>query len=702
MERCCRERHRISPPSRRPVRSPRYKGHSCSHRREGSGSTGVARPAAHGGGSPPILDGQNIGVLNGAPSDWRVCVDLDVPEALGIAGRFLPPTLTSGRESRPHSHWWFISTGAESEKFKDTDGTMLLELRSTGCQTIVAPSVHPTGEQYVWHEESDLEMARVVSAELKDRLRELATATLIARHLPAIRDEATGEGGGRHDYAMALCGFLVRPRRLDEPLLLRILRAAWDAEGWSSEKEKREAHRDLEGIVRDTGEKLAVGEPVVGGPTLEESAPGVVMLLSRWWGWERGNHVPPTTSEPLPWPELSAEALYGLPSDLVRAIEPHSEADPAALLANVLCAFGNVVGRGAFARVGADEHHPKLFVGLVGETAKGRKGVSWGPVWDLFREVDPGWAEDRVVSGLSSGEGVIYAVRDEVRELKKDEDVVKDSGEKDKRLLVMEGELANVLKVMGREGNTLSPIIRQAWDGDRLRTLTKNSPTKATGAHVSIIGHITKAELLRHLNETEAANGFANRFLWLMVRRSKELPFGGEWDVADVAPLVRRLDSAVRFARQPRVIRWGESAREVWREVYGPLSEGKPGLFGSVTGRAEAQTLRLAVLYVVMDESKTIEYEHLAAALALWEYAEESARYVFGDATGDPVADSLMQALRAAGSDGLTRTAIRDLFGRHKSAERINQALGELLRLGRVRKTSEHTGGRPTERWFVY
>jgi hypothetical protein len=267
---------------------------------------------------------------------------------------------------------------------------------------------------------------------------------------------------------------------------------------------------------------------------------------------------------------------------------------------------------------------------------------------------------------------------------------------------VMEGELANVLKVMGREGNTLSPIIRQAWDGDRLRTLTKNSPTKATGAHVSIIGHITKAELLRHLNETEAANGFANRFLWLMVRRSKELPFGGEWDVADVAPLVRRLDSAVRFARQPRVIRWGESAREVWREVYGPLSEGKPGLFGSVTGRAEAQTLRLAVLYVVMDESKTIEYEHLAAALALWEYAEESARYVFGDATGDPVADSLMQALRAAGSDGLTRTAIRDLFGRHKSAERINQALGELLRLGRVRKTSEHTGGRPTERWFVY
>ena len=50
-------------------------------------------------------NGQNIGALNGEPSGWRVCVDLDVLEALRIAGRFLPPTLTSGRASRPHAHW---------------------------------------------------------------------------------------------------------------------------------------------------------------------------------------------------------------------------------------------------------------------------------------------------------------------------------------------------------------------------------------------------------------------------------------------------------------------------------------------------------------------------------------------------------------------------------------------------------------------
>jgi hypothetical protein len=167
------------------------------------------------------------------------------------------------------------------------DGTMLLELRSTGCQTIVAPSVHPSGDRYIWHGESGLEMAHIGTDDLKNRLRQLATAVLIARHLPKARDERTGEGGGRHDSALALSGFLLRPGRLDEALVLKVLKAAWDTKGWPSEREKREAHHDLEGIVRDTAENLAVGEPVVGGPTLEEYAPGIVRLLCKWWGWER-------------------------------------------------------------------------------------------------------------------------------------------------------------------------------------------------------------------------------------------------------------------------------------------------------------------------------------------------------------------------------------------------------------------------------
>jgi Bifunctional DNA primase/polymerase, N-terminal len=286
---------------------------------------------------------QNVGLILGEPSGGLVDVDLDAEEAAKVAGRFLPPTLTSGRESSPHSHWWYVSPDVETIKFKDVDRRMLVELRSTGCQTIVDPSVHPSGELVVWHDTGP-EPAEVEAEELERCVRELATATLIARHLPPI--------GGRHDFVLALAGVLLRPERFDEASTLKVLKAAWDAKGYPDEKSKREAHRDLEAIIRDTSEKLAASDPAVGGPTLEESAPGVVELLRKWWGWARGVHVPPTTLEPLPWPELSAEALHGLPGDVVRAIEPHNEADSVALLANTLCAFGNVIGRGAFVWVG--------------------------------------------------------------------------------------------------------------------------------------------------------------------------------------------------------------------------------------------------------------------------------------------------------------------------------------------------------------
>jgi hypothetical protein len=196
-----------------------------------------------------------------------------------------------------------------------------------------------------------------------------------------------------------------------------------------------------------------------------------------------------------PWPVLADEAFYGLAGDIARSIEPHTEADPVAVLVNQLAAFGSAAGRGAFLRVGADHHYLKLNIALVGETSKGRKGQSWGHVRDIMHAADGDWAEERVLHGLSSGEGLIYAVRDRMeRENKDGERVVIDPGVDDKRLLVLEAELAGVLKVMSREGNTLSPVIRQAWDDGRLQVMTRNNPMKATGAHVSVVGHITKAE----------------------------------------------------------------------------------------------------------------------------------------------------------------------------------------------------------------
>ena len=400
------------------------------------------------------------------------------------------------------------------------------------------------------------------------------------------------------------------------------------------------------------------------------------------------------------WPVLSDDAYQGLPGHIVRAIEPHTEADPVAVLVSLLSAFGNACGRGAFFRVGADRHHPKINAALVGETSKGRKGMSWGFVRDLMHAVDPFWAEERVENGLSSGEGLIYQVRDQRMGVNKDGGtVVEDPGADDKRLFVLEGEFAGVLKVATREGNTLSAIIRSAWDAGKLSTLTKNSPMKATDSHVSIVGHVTKAELVRLLSDSDVHNGFANRFLWVCVKRSKILPFGGQWEGQDVASVVSLLGEVLRFAKEAGEMSWGESARPLWVEHYPGLSEGAPGLLGAVTSRSEAQVLRLACVYALIDSSVTIEEEHLRAALAVWNYAEASARYVFGEATGDTVADRIEEMLSEAPA-GMTRAEIRDAFGRNQSSERIGRALELLEKHGRAFKETEPTGGRPAERWF--
>ena len=108
--------------------------------------------------------------------------------------------------------------------------------------------------------------------------------------------------------------------------------------------------------------------------------------------------------------------------------------------------------------------------------------------------------------------------------------------------------------------------------------------------------------------------------------------------------------------------------------------------------------MRLATLYATLSCSQVIRAEHLEAGLAVWEYCEASARYIFGDVLGDPTADTIMQALRQA-PNGLTRTAINDLFGGRRPSTEISRALTALQELGRARVSRHETGGRPTDVW---
>lgn len=415
--------------------------------------------------------------------------------------------------------------------------------------------------------------------------------------------------------------------------------------------------------------------------------------------------APPESTAPWPSP-LRPVAFHGILGRLVAALEPHTEADPAALLINALVAVGCLVGSDAHVLVGNDRHPARLFAALVGETAKARKGTSWGPIRDGLSSVDETWAA-RVMDGLASGEGLIWAVHDAIHKLvtrrTKDgpitEDELVDAGVADKRLMVVEGEFARVLSVMARPENTLSAIVRSAWDTGDLRILTKNSPAKASGAHICIIGHITKSELLAKLSSNEAGNGFGNRFLWVCVRRSKCLPFGGQPEAAALAEIVADLGGAVQSAEVAGRLGWSEAAKERWKQVYPTLSEGHPGLEGALTARAEAQVLRLALIYALLDRSPAIALDQLEAALEVWRYCAESAAYIFGKRSGDPIADEILAELRKRGA--LDRTAIRDLFSKHQNVARLNEALNVLQSLGRVRVEQVPTEGRPREVWHA-
>jgi len=405
-------------------------------------------------------------------------------------------------------------------------------------------------------------------------------------------------------------------------------------------------------------------------------------------------------------PPFNEAAYYGLAGEIVKSMEPHSESDPAALLLNLLTAFGNVIGQGSYFMVGAVKHCLKIFAVFVGDSAKGRKGDSWPPIRSMFESTDPEWAQRRIQTGLSSGEGVIYHVRDERYKKVPDkqsgivEEVLDDEGVTDKRLLIIEGEFAQTLKVLSRETNTLSPVIRNSWDTGNLQTLTKNSPVRATGAHISIIGHITRRELLKALNETESGNGFANRFLWLSVRRSKCLPFGGEFEQIDIDQLTNKLSEAIDFAKQDREIKWAEETKELWALIYPELSEGRPGIIGAITARAEAQVTRLACIYALLDRSVVIKPSHLKAALAVWTYCEASVKYIFQNVVGDPLANKIIGALSTR-PQGIKKSEIHNELGNNYSGDRLNDALEELKGAGLVDKRTIKTTGRPSEIWYL-
>jgi hypothetical protein len=622
----------------------------------------------------------NVGIATGPASGAWV---LDV-EAAGIEdldrlqqqyGK-LPETVTSitGGGGR---HIFFAYNGAEV-KNRTKIGGLAIDVRGSGGYVVVPPSIHNSGNPYVWEHAPG--STPIVEAP------QWLTDLVVGNHTsltsgPAltftvgggmVEDLSTAPGvgkGQRHAAALKLVGSAIG-RNVD------LCQVAQQATAWAARCSPPIPDDEVLRIVSDLSQRQ--------GAKTEDSIRQEVEAAP--------------LPEPVEWPILDQAAYYGISGEIVRQIEPESEADPVAILVQLLTMFGNLIGRRPYYAVEGTSHHANLFAVLVGSTARGRKGTSEGRVRQILRSVDEEWVLDNIKTGCVSGEGIVWNVRDPMwGHNKKGEEVLVDEGIADKRLLIIEPEFAAVLRVCRRETNTLSPTLRSAWDSGILRTLAKNSPAKATDAHLSIIGHITETELHRSLTEIDGFNGFANRFLWVAVRRSKLLPDGGrDLDFSGYASQLRQIltqsSGAERLHRDP-------AAKALWRRAYGELADDDAsGLLGAVTSRAEAQVLRLSMIYALLDGGDTITVDHLQAALALWRYCRSSAAMIFGDASGDSLTDRLLTLIRE--TPGISRNEIHRRISSNVKAAELVKVLARLRDAGRVRVEKVETGGKPAEKWF--
>jgi hypothetical protein len=409
--------------------------------------------------------------------------------------------------------------------------------------------------------------------------------------------------------------------------------------------------------------------------------------------------------EPPAVPSRPAIALsHGVIGDFMRRVEHETEAHPVALAASLIAATGSIIGRGPHFMVGRTPHYVNLFLAVVGNTGAGRKGTGGDIIRDCVSLADPYWAERCQSPNLVSGEGVIDALRDRVTKLvpvkgggpDEFEQVVIDPGVEDKRLLITCAELVSAFKAGNRENSTLAQTLREAWDGKTLRTMAKNCARTATDPHLSIIGHATRHELLKVVREADVFGGSMNRFLWIVSERARLLPFGGDLD--DLGTVPQRIADVVTFARTIGRMRRSPEADRLWASVYGELTTASGSeLLAAVLSRAEAQVLRLSMMFALAAGRATIEVDDLAAALDLWRYSEASARSIFAgvhDALFNRIADAVRQ------EPGITRTQLHERLGWKLGSSQLVEALGRVQVAGLAFSERGQTKGRPVERWW--
>jgi DNA replicative helicase MCM subunit Mcm2 (Cdc46/Mcm family) len=244
-----------------------------------------------------------------------------------------------------------------------------------------------------------------------------------------------------------------------------------------------------------------------------------------------------------------------------------------------------------------------------------------------------------------------------------------------------------------RPESRLDVVLRDGWDGKPLRNVVKGKTADGISnslicmePHLSISGDTTRHELISKMPDGADENGFGNRFLYVYVYRIKLCPLGGP--EIDWSNDVLKLYDVIQFARKQGCVGLTPSAKIVWTRMYAQIENSRlQGLAGKMTSRAAAHIRRLALIYAMLDMSSSVGVKHLRAAQLLWEYCEESARYIFNGTTRDQI--KLLRWMEKQ-SEPMTLSTIREEFyQRHKKVEQIKSIVADLVMLKLVKQSGE-------------
>ncbi|MEU3599684.1 hypothetical protein ABZ714_13300 [Streptomyces sp. NPDC006798] len=416
-----------------------------------------------------------------------------------------------------------------------------------------------------------------------------------------------------------------------------------------------------------------------------------------------------------PW--LDRAAHHGIAGEILDYVSSDVEADPAGILATMLSAFSCMVGHDRVAR-GPVKQHINVWHILIGETGDGRKGTAADRAMEVMRRVSSDFFKSNTTSSLSSGEGLIYSVRDgmdgdEIARREENGQKV-DYGVEDKRLLVQSSEFATIMQKT--QGSTLGPVLRDAWDGKSLNIHSMDAEV-ASNPHITVLGHVTPQEFADRQKSSEMAGGTWNRFLPIFVHKPHEIPWPEEpegWD-EELAEFADRLRTAAfKAGSQGAVVEFSREAQIFYRkEVYPQYADasGDSETMKQFTQRRLPHLVRVAGTYALMNGRSLVSLGDLKAAKAVVDYAIESARFVLASHTpgGRSAAQSaeareardkqiMHDALKAAGEEGVGKSVLQqEILGYRRKKAEIESFANDL---GAVIVKLPSTGGRPSERVY--